>query len=226
MQLIESILADASIVAAMRRDIHAHPELCFQEERTADLIAKALTEWGIPVHRGLGKTGVVGIVNNGNSSRAVGLRADIDALPMTEHNHFAHASTYPGKMHACGHDGHTAMLLSAAHYLATHRHFDGTVLTGPGQRIHPAGAVLGAARRHRVQVRMEGVRPVHRAAGDHHAVRAQPGHPAAGIRCRRQSQDSNDSQQRRQQADNGSFGHIQSFPIFPAMMAGRLFADA
>jgi hippurate hydrolase len=127
MQLIESILADASIVAAMRRDIHAHPELCFQEERTADLIAKALTEWGIPVHRGLGKTGVVGIVNNGNSSRAVGLRADIDALPMTEHNHFAHASTYPGKMHACGHDGHTAMLLAAAKHLAKHRNFDGTV---------------------------------------------------------------------------------------------------
>jgi len=127
MQLIESILADASIVAAMRRDIHAHPELCFQEERTADLIAKALTEWGIPVHRGLGKTGVVGIVNNGSSSRAVGLRADIDALPMTEHNHFAHASTYPGKMHACGHDGHTAMLLAAAKHLAKHRNFDGTV---------------------------------------------------------------------------------------------------
>ena len=127
MQLIESILADASIVAAMRRDIHAHPELCFQEERTADLIAKALTDWGIPVHRGLGKTGVVGIVNNGSSSRAVGLRADIDALPMTEHNHFAHASTYPGKMHACGHDGHTAMLLAAAKHLAKHRNFDGTV---------------------------------------------------------------------------------------------------
>jgi hippurate hydrolase len=127
MQLIESILADAATISAMRRDIHAHPELCFQEERTADLIAKALTEWGIPVHRGLGKTGVVGIVKNGTSSRAVGLRADIDALPMTEHNHFAHASTYPGKMHACGHDGHTAMLLAAARHLSRHRHFDGTV---------------------------------------------------------------------------------------------------
>jgi hypothetical protein len=93
MQLIESILADAASIAAMRRDIHAHPELCFEEERTADLIAKALTDWGIPIHRGMGKTGVVGIVKNGSSSRAVGLRADIDALPMTEHNHFAHAST-------------------------------------------------------------------------------------------------------------------------------------
>ena len=127
MNLIESILADADTVAAMRRDIHAHPELCFQEERTSDLVARALTEWGIPVHRGLGTTGVVGIVKNGSSPRAVGLRADMDALPMTEHNHFAHASRHPGKMHACGHDGHTAMLLAAAKHLARHRQFDGTV---------------------------------------------------------------------------------------------------
>ena len=127
MQLIESILADAAAITAIRRDIHAHPELCFEEVRTADVIAKALTEWGIPIHRGLGKTGVVGIVKNGTSNRAVGLRADIDALPMTEHNQFAHASTHPGKMHACGHDGHTAMLLAAARHLARHRNFDGTV---------------------------------------------------------------------------------------------------
>ena len=127
MQLIESILAHAQQIAAMRRDLHAHPELCFQEERTADLIAGALTEWGIPVHRGLGRTGVVGIVKQGSSTRAVGLRADIDALPMTEHNRFAHASVPPGRMHACGHDGHTAMLLAAARHLARHRHFDGTV---------------------------------------------------------------------------------------------------
>ena len=91
------------------------------------MIARALTDWGIPIHRGLGKTGVVGIVKNGTSDRAVGLRADIDALPMTEHNHFAHASRHHGKMHACGHDGHTAMLLAAAKYLATNRNFDGTV---------------------------------------------------------------------------------------------------
>jgi hippurate hydrolase len=127
MKLIDSIVADATSIVAMRRDIHAHPELCFQEERTADLIANALQSWGIPVHRGLGKTGVVGIVKNGASHRAVGLRADIDALPMTEHNHFAHASRHAGKMHACGHDGHTAMLLAAAQHLARHRHFDGTV---------------------------------------------------------------------------------------------------
>ena len=127
MQLIESILADAASIATLRRDIHAHPELCFEEQRTSDLIAKALTEWGIPVHRGLGTTGVVGIVKNGASDRAVGLRADIDALPMTERNRFAHASTYPGKMHACGHDGHTAMLLAAAKHLSRQRNFDGTV---------------------------------------------------------------------------------------------------
>jgi len=127
MRLIESILADAASIAAIRRDIHAHPELCFEERRTADAIAKALTDWGVPIHRGMGTTGVVGIINNGTSRRAVGLRADIDALPMTEHNHFAHASKHPGKMHACGHDGHTAMLLAAAKHLAKHRNFDGTV---------------------------------------------------------------------------------------------------
>lgn len=127
MNLLEPILADVAEITKIRRDLHAHPELCFQEERTADVIAKALTDWGIPIHRGLGKTGVVGIVRAGTSSRAVGLRADIDALPMTEHNKFAHASRHPGKMHACGHDGHTAMLLAAAKHFSRHRNFDGTV---------------------------------------------------------------------------------------------------
>jgi len=127
MKVIESILADAASIATIRRDIHAHPELCFQENRTADVIVKALADWGIEAHRGLGKTGVVGVIRNGSSKRAVGLRADIDALPMTEHNHFAHASKHPGKMHACGHDGHTAMLLAAAKHLSKHRNFDGTV---------------------------------------------------------------------------------------------------
>ena len=127
MQLIESILADAAAITTLRRDIHAHPELRFEEQRTADVIAKALTDWGIPIHRGLGKTGVVAILKNGTSDRAVGLRADIDALPVTERNTFAHASQYPGKMHACGHDGHTAMLLAAAKHLARHRNYDGTV---------------------------------------------------------------------------------------------------
>jgi amidohydrolase len=127
MRIIESILSDAAAITTLRRDIHAHPELCFEEKRTSDVIAKALTDWGIPVHRGLGQTGVVGIVKNGSSARAVGLRADIDALPITERNQFAHASQHPGKMHACGHDGHTAMLLAAAKHLAKHRSFDGTV---------------------------------------------------------------------------------------------------
>jgi len=127
MRMIESILADAAAIASVRRDLHAHPELCFEEERTSDVIARTLEGWGIPVHRGLGTTGVVGIVKNGSSNRAVGLRADIDALPMTEHNRFAHASRHAGRMHACGHDGHTAMLLAAAKHLASHRNFDGTV---------------------------------------------------------------------------------------------------
>ena len=127
MNLIEPIVADVAAIQSLRRDIHAHPELGFQEQRTSDLIATTLTGWGIPVHRGLGRTGVVGTIKNGNASRAVGLRADIDALPVTERNTFAHASVHHGKMHACGHDGHTAMLLAAARYLAGHRDFDGTV---------------------------------------------------------------------------------------------------
>ena len=126
-KLIKLNVTEATALEALRRDIHAHPELCFQEQRTSDLIAKTLTDWGIPVHRGLGSTGVVGIVKNGKSDRAIGLRADIDALPMTEHNKFMHASVHPGKMHACGHDGHTVMLLAAARHLSTSRNFDGTV---------------------------------------------------------------------------------------------------
>ncbi|MDO8458334.1 MAG: amidohydrolase, partial [Burkholderiaceae bacterium] len=127
MNVIESIATRAAAVAATRRDIHAHPELGFEEVRTAELVAQKLTEWGIPVHRGLGGTGVVGIVKGGNSKRAIGLRADMDALPMQEFNTFSHASQHDGKMHACGHDGHVAMLLAAAEHLAAHRDFDGTV---------------------------------------------------------------------------------------------------
>ena len=114
MKIIESIATQAAAMAAIRRDIHAHPELCFQEVRTSDLVARKLTEWGIQIHSGLGTTGVVGIVKGGTSGRAIGLRADMDALPMQEGNTFSHASKYPGKMHACGHDGHTTMLLAAA----------------------------------------------------------------------------------------------------------------
>ncbi|ARP83265.1 amidohydrolase [Bordetella genomosp. 8] len=128
MKLLEPIIAWQAELAAIRRDLHAHPELCFEEFRTADVVAGKLEEWGIPVHRGLGGTGVVGTIRgNGPGTRAIGLRADMDALPMQEINTFEHASRHPGKMHACGHDGHTAMLLGAARYLAQHRDFDGTV---------------------------------------------------------------------------------------------------
>jgi amidohydrolase len=127
MQLVEPIIAFQSELQQIRRDLHAHPELCYEEERTSDVVAAKLSEWGIPVVRGLGLTGVVGIIKNGTSERAIGLRADMDALPMQEINTFAHASKHPGKMHACGHDGHTAMLLGAAHHLAQQRDFDGTV---------------------------------------------------------------------------------------------------
>ncbi|GAB2807730.1 M20 aminoacylase family protein [Comamonas piscis] len=130
MKLIDSIVAEAASIAQIRKDIHAHPELCFEEVRTADLVADKLTEWGIPIHRGLGTTGVVGIVHGkdgGASGLAVGLRADIDALPMQESNTFDHASRHAGKMHACGHDGHTAMLLAAAKHFSKFRDFDGTV---------------------------------------------------------------------------------------------------
>ena len=130
MKLNDTILAQAPSLTQIRRDLHAHPELCYQEVRTADLVAAKLTEWGIEIHRGLGVTGVVGVVHGrdgGACGRGVGLRADMDALPMTELNTFTHTSQHPGKMHACGHDGHTAMLLAAAQYLSTHRDFDGTV---------------------------------------------------------------------------------------------------
>jgi hippurate hydrolase len=127
MRLVEPILAQQAELETIRRDIHAHPELCYEEQRTADVVASRLTAWGIPVVRGLGVTGVVGIIKNGTSGRAIGLRADMDALPMQELNTFEHASRHAGKMHACGHDGHTAMLLGAAHYLSQNRNFDGTV---------------------------------------------------------------------------------------------------
>ncbi|MCW5255204.1 amidohydrolase [Verminephrobacter aporrectodeae subsp. tuberculatae] len=130
MNVIDSIVTQSARIAAVRRDIHAHPELCFEEVRTADVVAQKLSEWGLPIHRGLGKTGVVATVlgrDGGASGRAIGLRADMDALPMQEFNTFAHASQHQGKMHACGHDGHTAMLLAAAQHFSRQRDFDGTV---------------------------------------------------------------------------------------------------
>lgn len=127
MNLIDPILQFHEELKLIRRSIHANPELAYEEEHTAELVAAKLESWGIPVIRGLGKTGVVGVIRSGSSPRAVGLRADMDALPLQENNQFGHRSRNDGKMHACGHDGHTAMLLGAAHYLAHHREFDGTV---------------------------------------------------------------------------------------------------
>jgi len=111
----------------IRHDIHRHPEIAFEEVRTADIVAEKLAGWGLDVHRGLGKTGVVGTLRAGSSNRAIGLRADMDALPVDELNSFDHRSVNDGKMHACGHDGHTTMLLGAARYLARNRDFNGTV---------------------------------------------------------------------------------------------------
>jgi hippurate hydrolase len=129
MHLLPEILDSAESIQDIRRNIHAHPELRFEENRTADLVAEALSSWGISVYRGMGKTGVVGRLDGDlGPGKMIGLRADMDALPLQEHNNFAHASQNAGKMHACGHDGHTAMLLGAAQYLSNHRDFKGSVI--------------------------------------------------------------------------------------------------
>ena len=117
-------------LVAIRHDLHAHPELAFHEVRTSDLVARELAAYGLEVHRGLAKTGVVGILRRGSGGRSIGLRADMDALPVHEKNDFRHGSTQHGRMHACGHDGHTTLLLGAARYLAENRDrldFEGTV---------------------------------------------------------------------------------------------------
>jgi hippurate hydrolase len=112
---------------ALRHDLHAHPELAYDEHRTSEVVTEFLVECGIAGHRGLAGTGVVGMLKHGDSPRMIGLRADMDALPVLERNSFPHRSRHEGKMHACGHDGHTAMLLGAAQHLAATRHFNGTV---------------------------------------------------------------------------------------------------
>jgi amidohydrolase len=127
MDLLDAVRGFHDDLTLWRRDIHAHPELGFEERRTADLVAGKLAEFGIEVHRGIGKTGVVGRLRVGNSPRTIGLRADMDCLPIEEANDFAHRSRHKGRMHACGHDGHTTMLLGAARHLAKTRDFDGTV---------------------------------------------------------------------------------------------------
>ena len=127
LQLIPEIVAANKEYTGWRRDIHAHPELAFEESRTAEFVAIQLESYGIEVTRGVGKTGVVGTLKAGASDKAIGLRADMDALPMDELNDFSHKSKHPGCMHGCGHDGHTVMLLAAARYLAKSKNFNGTV---------------------------------------------------------------------------------------------------
>ena len=130
-------------LTAIRRDLHAHPEMLFEEVRTAAIVAKELSRLGFKVTTGIAKTGVVGTLSKGASRRTIGIRADMDALPIHETTNLPHASKYPGKMHACGHDGHTTMLLGAARYLAETRNFDGTVHL----IFQPSEEDLGGAKR-------------------------------------------------------------------------------
>ena len=127
MSIVEAIRQHQGELESIRHDLHAHPELGLEEHRTADIVARTLESYGIDVTRGVGRTGVVGTLRNGTGNRALGLRADMDALPMQEMTDLPFRSTVPGKMHACGHDGHTTMLLGAAKYLAETRRFSGTV---------------------------------------------------------------------------------------------------
>ena len=142
MNAIPGIVEFHPELTAWRRDLHAHPELGFAETRTAKLVAERLASFGCEVHTGVGRTGVVGVLRNGSSKRSVGLRADMDALPIAEGNTFDHRSRHGGVMHACGHDGHTTMLLGAARHLAKTRNFDGTV----NFVFQPAEEGLGGAK--------------------------------------------------------------------------------
>ena len=140
--VVPGIAAMAPEMIAIRRQIHANPELAFQEVATSDIVAGLLTQWGYEVTRGLGKTGVVGVLKQGRGSRRIGLRADMDALPIEEATGLPYASTVTKTMHACGHDGHTAMLLCAARYLAESRQFSGTL----NVIFQPAEESYGGAR--------------------------------------------------------------------------------
>src|SRR5262245_46791942 len=144
MSIIDRIRELHGEMTAWRRDIHAHPETAFEEHRTADVVAKKLAEFGIAVSRGLAGTGVVGTLTAGSGKRAIGLRADLDALHIHEKNGFDHRSQNAGRMHACGHDGHTTMLLGAAKYLAETRNFDGTVhfIFQPAEENEGGGRVM------------------------------------------------------------------------------------
>ena len=142
MHLVKQIEDMELQLSEWRQDLHAHPELGFEEHRTSDFVASKLEEFGVEVHREIGKTGIVGVLRQGNETRSIGLRADMDALPISETNEFSHKSKNPGKMHACGHDGHTVMLLAAAKYLAESRSFSGQV----NFIFQPAEEGLGGAK--------------------------------------------------------------------------------
>jgi hippurate hydrolase len=143
MPTLDRIEGFADELTAIRRDLHAHPEIGFEEVRTSGIVADKLTSWGVEVHRGLGGTGVVGVLKGkGTGSKRIGLRADMDALPMEENTNLKWRSTIPGRFHGCGHDGHTTMLLGTARYLAETRNFDGTVHF----IFQPAEEGLGGAR--------------------------------------------------------------------------------
>ena len=141
--LIDTLQASAEEFTQVRRDIHQHPEMGFQEFRTSDLVAERLAQWGYTVTRGLGGTGVVGQLKRGNGTRRVGLRADMDALPIVEATGLPHSSCHHGVMHACGHDGHTAMLLAAAKHIADKGQFNGTL----NLIFQPAEEGLGGAKK-------------------------------------------------------------------------------
>jgi amidohydrolase len=143
MPVLAPIEAFADELTAIRHDLHAHPEIGFEEERTSGIVAEKLRQWGIQTHRGVGKTGVVGVLHgNRGNGRRIGLRADMDALPMDEMTNLPYRSTNPGRFHGCGHDGHTTMLLGAARYLADNRDFAGTAIF----IFQPAEEGLGGAR--------------------------------------------------------------------------------
>jgi amidohydrolase len=143
---VERIRSYHAELKALRHDLHAHPELAFTETRTSVLVAEKLESWGIEVHRGLAKTGVIGVIRGkqDNSRRGVGLRADMDCLPIHETGDVSYRSQHAGRMHACGHDGHTTMLLGAARYLAETRNFDGTayLIFQPAEESGGGGQVM------------------------------------------------------------------------------------
>ncbi|MEO3472697.1 M20 aminoacylase family protein [Roseomonas sp. CAU 1739] len=182
MSPLDAIRRDQAELTAIRQDFHAHPELGMAEHRTAEIVARKLESWGIEVHRGVGVTGVVGVLRNGTGNRAIGLRADMDALPIEELNDVPYRSATKGVMHACGHDGHTTMLLGAAKYLAETRNFDGIVhfIFQPGEEgcggalamledrlfeRFPCDAIYGMHNRPGMPVGQYGIRPGPIAAG-------------------------------------------------------------